>query len=257
MIPAMSSKRGRTAEDKIEAIIRAGNLPPEELDAFLRSQGLSRDQVEAWHLQALDGLRAAEPQAGVPLAGEPDPRGEITRLLDAWSDGDPQALDELMPLVFAELRQIAGRRFDDEPSSHTLQPTALVNELYVKLKAQRKVSFHDREKFFAVAAKWIRRILVDHARKRLTARRGGDVVKIRLIDQMGLPEEKAPDVLLLDDALKDLAAVHPRQSRILELRIFGGFTVDEIAESEEIARSTVKRDWNVATLWLRKELKTR
>lgn len=255
-------------------ILEAGRLPAGELDAFLRARGLTRDQFEAWRHQALAGLAATPPTPRGPTIRDqptedpmpvepatqsepPQGAGEVTLLLNAWSDGDSGALDGLMPLVFDELRKIARRHFGDEPSSHTLQPTALVSELYLRLQAQRRVDFHDRAKFFAVAARWIRRILVDHARKRLTDKRGGDVIKIPLMEHMSLPIEKAPDVCLLDDALKDLATIHPRQSRILELRIFGGFTIEEIADLEGLARSTVKRDWDVARLWLRKELKSK
>lgn len=267
-----------SAEEKFEVILVAGSLPARELDPFLRSRRLTRDQLEAWRQQALAGLAAAPPTSRASAVGDqpanasppdgpapyepasqgesPQSAGEVTRLLNAWSNGDAGALEDLMPLVFDELRQIARRHFGAEPSSHTLQPTVLVSELYLKLQAQRRVDFHDRAKFFAVAARLIRRILVDHARKRLTDKRGGDVIKIPLMEQMSLPIEKAPDVCVLDDALKDLATIHPRQSRILELRIFGGFTIEEIADLEGLARSTVKRDWDVARLWLRKELKS-
>ncbi len=183
-----------------------------------------------------------------------DDSSEISQLLDAWSQGDSEALDQLMPLVNDELRRIASRFFRDEPSSHTLQPTAVVNEAYLKLKGQRKVQWHSRAEFFGVAAKLIRRILVDHARHRQAGKRGGDVLKVPLDEAKALPEDQDPDLIALDDALEDLARLDPRQSRIVELRIFGGLEFKEIAKVEKISRVTVWREWTSVLLWLRREL---
>ncbi len=179
---------------------------------------------------------------------------EVTALLDAWSGGDPKALAELMPLVYDELHRIASRQFRREGEGHTLQPTAVVNEVYLRLKGQRKVRWHGRAEFFAVAAKLIRRVLVDHARRRGRLKRGGDVPKVPLDEEFGLPDSKAPGVLALDDALEALDRLAPRQSRIVELKIFGGLTLEEIAGALSVSRSTVRREWNAALLWLRREL---
>lgn len=184
----------------------------------------------------------------------PDTSSEVSQLLDAWSQGDPKALDQLMPLVYDELRRIARRFFKDEPSSHTLQPTAVVNQAYLKLKGQRKVQWHSRAEFFAVAATLIRRVLVDHARHRQAEKRGGRILKVPLDEAFDLPEEQDPNLIELDDALKDLARLDPRQARIVELRIFGGLTREETAKIEKVGLSTVNRDWDSAVLLLRREL---
>ncbi len=182
------------------------------------------------------------------------PAGEITRLLNAWGDGDSDARDRLIPLVFDDLRQIARRQFEREKPGHTLQPTAIVNELYLKLLHQRQVNWESRRDFFAVSAELIRRILVDHARKRQAKKRGGDGPKIALDEALGVSGEPDPALIALDDALESLAELDPRGSRVVELRIFAGLTLEEIAEILQVARSTVIRDWNHATLWLRREL---
>lgn len=179
---------------------------------------------------------------------------EITDLLQAWREGDEQAREDLIPLVFDDLRRIARRQFDLEKPGHTLQPTALVNELYMKLIDQRRVSWDNRREFFAVAAKMIRRILVDHARKRRAAKRGSGGPKISLDEAIGVSLGEHPNVLALDDALKGLAKVDSRGSRVVELRIFGGLTLEEIAEVMEIGRSTVVRDWNFSKRWLKREM---
>lgn len=182
---------------------------------------------------------------------------EVSRLLDAWSAGETQALDQLMPLVFDELHKIARRHLRKESANHTLQPTALVNEVYLKLKEQRKVQWTSQTEFFAVAARKARYILVDYARAKKSKKRGGEVLKVPLENEIGLEEKNNPGLIVLDDALKDLARLHPRQSRILELRIFGGFTLDELIALEGLSRSTITRDWAVAVRWLRRELTTR
>ncbi len=183
-----------------------------------------------------------------------DTSSEVSQLLDAWSDGDSEALDQLMPLVSDELRRIARRYFYDEPSGHTLQPTAVVNEAFIRLKAQRKVRWHGRAQFFGAAAQLIRRILVDYARHRRAEKRGGKVLIVPLDEALSLPEELDPDLIALDDALEDLAQLDPRQARIVELRFFGGLDFQEIAELEKISRSTVWREWKTALPFLRREL---
>ena len=179
---------------------------------------------------------------------------DVTELLDAWSTGDPGALDELMPLVYEELHGIAGRQFRGEASSHTLQPTAVVNEVFLRLKGQRKVQWHSRIEFFAVASRLVRRVLVDHARRRKRGKRGAGVAPLPLDAAISLDDERAPSLVALDDALESLARLAPRQSRIVELRIFGGLTLEEAASALDVGRSTVQRDWNAALLWLRREL---
>lgn len=183
------------------------------------------------------------------------PRSEVTRLLHAWSEGDTDARDRLIPLVFDELRRIARRQLDRERPNHTLEPTALVNELYLRLVDQRNVHWESRRDFFAVSAALIRRVLVDYARRRNAAKRGaGGGPKISLDEAIGLPVTDDPTLLALDDALKDLEAIDPRGSRIVELHVFTGLGHDEIAEVLGISRSTVIRDWSHAKLWLRREL---
>lgn len=179
------------------------------------------------------------------------PSSEITALLNEWSHGDREALERLMPLVFDELRQLARSYFRHEPEGHTLQPTALVNEVYMRLVEQRKVEWDNRSQFFAFAALLMRRILVDHAKARRTSKRGGDVRKLPLMDAMAIGEE-APDLdlLALDTALTDLAALDPRQARVVELRFFAGLTHEEIADMLAVSVTTVKRDWRVSRLWL-------
>ncbi len=179
---------------------------------------------------------------------------EVTDLLDAWSDGDSAALNDLLPLVYDELHTIASRQFHRESDGHTLQPTAIVHEAYLRFRGQRKVEWHSRTEFFAVAATQIRRVLVDHARRRLRQKRGGGAPRVPFDEALGLAEARAPDFIALDDALEALAKLAPRQSSIVELRIFAGLTLEEVAETLGIGRATVHRDWNAALLWLRREL---
>ncbi len=184
-----------------------------------------------------------------------DPSSEVTKLLDAWNDGDPKALDQLMPLITDELRRIAHRQFNREPSSHTLQPTAVVNEAYIKLKGQRKVRWRSRAEFFGVASETIRHILVDYARRRQAEKRGGKVLIVPFDEALALPEDQDLDLIALDQALEKLAKLDPRRSRVVELRYFGGLKDKEIAEVENIARTTIHRDLKAALPWLRRELR--
>ncbi|HEX9736375.1 MAG TPA: sigma-70 family RNA polymerase sigma factor [Thermoanaerobaculia bacterium] len=184
----------------------------------------------------------------------PVSQSEITRLLKAWSDGETDARDQLIPLVVDELRRIARYQLDRENPGHTLQPTAIVNELYLKLVDQKSVQWNNRRDFFAIAAKLIRRILVDHARKRRAAKRGSGEVKVAFDEALGLPEGRDPSLIALDDGMDCLARIDPRGSRVVELHVFAGLKFEEIAEVLAISRSTVIRDWNHARLWLRREL---
>ena len=182
-------------------------------------------------------------------------RTEVTELLQAWNDGDAHARDQLFPLIFDDLKAIARCHYSHEDSSHTLQPTAIVNELYLKLVRQRQVSWADRRGFFAVASELMRRILVDHARKRLAARRGGDVPRLVFNDALGLHAVQDEVLVTLDEGLEELAQEDPRGQRVVELHVFGGLTFDEIALSLKVTRRTVMRDWKHARLWLRRFLK--
>jgi RNA polymerase sigma factor (TIGR02999 family) len=176
---------------------------------------------------------------------------DVTRLLIAWQEGNRQALDELIPLVYKELRSIAARSRRRERAGHTLQTTALVHEAYLRLVDQRQVRWQDRAHFFAIAAHWMRRILVDRARRHRAAKRGAGSDVLPLSENIvGAPSVARIDVLALDEALTRLAAFDPRQSRIVELLCFGGLTVDEAAEVLQISERTVHREWKVAKAWL-------
>ena len=178
--------------------------------------------------------------------------GEVTRLLIKWSSGDSAALDELTPIVYAELHRLAKRYMAREREDHTLQTSALINEAYLRLVDQESVEWKDRSHFFAVCAQIMRHILVDHARKHQSDKRGAGAQKLQLDDGSLNIEQKAREVIALDEALNDLASIDPRQSRVVELRFFGGLTVDETAEVLEISPITVKRDWRTAKAWLLK-----
>lgn len=182
------------------------------------------------------------------------PKGEITRLLAAWSDGDADAFDRLIPVVFDELRAIAARYFEREDSRHTLQPTALVSELYLRLAGCEKVHFKNRAHFFGTSATLMRRILVDYARTRDRQKRGSGDRPVSLAVVPEVAWELDLDLLLLDDALQALARLDPRQARIVELRFFAGLKNHEIAEVLGVSRTTVKREWETARRWLYRTL---
>jgi RNA polymerase sigma factor (TIGR02999 family) len=179
---------------------------------------------------------------------------DVTRLLVDWSHGEKGALDALTPLVYNELRRLAKIYLRRERPDHTLEGTALVHEAYLRLIDQRQVEWRSRSHFFALAAELIRRILVDHARARVAAKRGGPNYKLSLDDAMASAEEKDLDLVALDDALKALAQADPQQSRIVELRYFGGLTIEETAEIVGISPATVKRDWVMAKAFLKREM---
>ncbi|MEM7350931.1 MAG: sigma-70 family RNA polymerase sigma factor [Acidobacteriota bacterium] len=185
----------------------------------------------------------------------PQTSSEVTQLLDLWTEGDKNALPKLMPLIVEDLRGIARKHLAREAPGHTLQPTALVNEVYLRLIGRRTVSWQNRAQFFAFVAGMMRRVLVDHARRRMTAKRGSDIVRVSIDETIQLPMgDKDPDLLALDEALKSLAAVDPRQSRIVEMRYFTGLGVKEVAEVEGISPTTVKREWRTAKLWLYRQI---
>jgi RNA polymerase sigma factor (TIGR02999 family) len=183
-----------------------------------------------------------------------DIKSEVTQLLLAWSEGDAAALSRLMPLVFEELRRMARRYLDGEDPRHTLQPTALVNELYLRLVDRRKVHWQNQAHFFGFAAQMMRRILVDHARGRQTDKRNKGNRPLSIEALIDLPERRDLEVLLVDEALTALARVDERQARIVEMRFFAGLSNEKIGEILKIHASTVKREWATARLWLLREL---
>ena len=174
---------------------------------------------------------------------------DITQLLHAWSAGDLESLDRVLPLVYDELRRLAAAKMWRERGDHTLQPTALVHEAFLRLAELHRIRWRDRGHFFGAAAQIMRRVLVDHARRHRAAKRGAGK-ELQLGEEFVLSDEQAHEITVLDDALGDLERLDPRQSRVVELRYFGGFSVSETAEALAISAATVKRDWAVARAWL-------
>jgi RNA polymerase sigma-70 factor (ECF subfamily) len=185
------------------------------------------------------------------------PHSDATELLHAWSQGDQSAFARLVPLVYDELRTLAERYMRQERADHTLQTTALVNEAYLRLIDVNRVQWQSRAHFLAVAAQTMRRILVDFARRRDRQKRGGDVMLVTLDDARNAGHEKGADLVALDDALTALAAFDARMSDVVELRFFGGLTVDETADVLRVSPETVMRDWKTAKAWLLRELHDR
>jgi RNA polymerase sigma factor (TIGR02999 family) len=182
------------------------------------------------------------------------PAGNVTLLLSAWADGDEGALRELMPLVYHELRRIAQHHMSGQPPGHTLQPTALIHEAFVKLIGGGEKNFRNRTHFFAVASMAMRQVLVNHANARLARKRGGGAVNVSIDDEEAAVQREATNVLALDDALKTLHVMDPRKSRVVELRYFGGLSIEETSEALGISTVTVTRDWQAARAWLAREL---
>ena len=178
----------------------------------------------------------------------------VTRLLTAWGRGDLQARDELLPLVYAELRRRAGAYFRRERPDHTLQPTALVNEAYLRLVAQHRVPSRSRDQFFSLAATMMRRVLVDHAREHKAAKRPPSDVRVTLDEGLAVTRSRDVELLLLDDALTELSALDERQGQIVELRYFGGLSEHEVAGVLTISRATVTREWQTARMWLARRM---
>jgi RNA polymerase sigma factor (TIGR02999 family) len=175
-------------------------------------------------------------------------------MLLAWSDGDPAALEKLTPLVYDELHRLARQYMQNEPAGHTLQSSALVNEAYLRLIDWKSVRWQNRAHFFGVAAKLMRRVLVDLARARRAARRGGNALQVSLDEAAEIPEMRSEEFIALDEVLDTLAELDPRKCQIVELRFFGGLDVKETAEVLKISKRTVMREWSLARAWLYREL---
>jgi RNA polymerase sigma-70 factor, ECF subfamily len=194
-----------------------------------------------------------QPSKAVPTA----PTGLVTHLLRAWSDGDQQALEQLLPLVNAELRRLARAYMCRERRDHTLQPTALINEAFIRLAGAQNIRWQGRAHFFGISAKLMRRVLVDHARARAFQKRGAQAERVPL-DGVSIPAPEPPvDLVALNLALEALEKKDERMCRIVELRFFGGLTVEETAEVLQVSPDTVKRDWRMAKLWLLRQLEVR
>ncbi|PWT90115.1 MAG: RNA polymerase subunit sigma-70 [Acidobacteria bacterium] len=181
---------------------------------------------------------------------------DISQLLVAWGNGDKGALNKLTPLVYEEMHRLAGRYMRRESPGHTLQTSALVNEAYLKLVDQTRVQWQNRAQFFGVAAQLMRRILVDHARAKASQKRGIRAVGLSLDNTAVVTNQRAAELMELDDALATLAQIDPVKSRIVEMKFFGGLTTEEIAEVEKISTRTVEREWRKAKAWLYREIKT-
>jgi RNA polymerase sigma factor (TIGR02999 family) len=184
-----------------------------------------------------------------------DAREDVTQVLEELAKGDRRAADKLLPLVYDEFRALARHYLAQERMNHTLQPTALVHEAYMKLVDQTRVDWQGKSHFFAVAAQAMRRILVDHARSRQREKRGGGRARVVLDEAVALSPQKDEDVLALDEALEKLARLDARQAKVVELRFFGGLSVEEVAEALGVSKRTVEGDWTFARAWLSRELR--
>jgi RNA polymerase sigma-70 factor (ECF subfamily) len=196
----------------------------------------------------------ARPMRSELLAKVSGSENSLTALLQAWGNGDLEARDRLLPIVYEELRREAARHLRHERAGHTLQPTALVHEVYLRLAGPRRIPWRSRAEFFAAAAQAMRRILVDHARRRASVKRAGDWTRVTLEDNVAVDGTRELDLLALDDALDRLSELDPRHGRIVELRFFGGLSVAETASVLNVSPATVKRDWSLARAWLHRHL---
>jgi RNA polymerase sigma factor (TIGR02999 family) len=199
-------------------------------------------------------MQSEEYSTSGPARSEP---GAVSGLLRAWSEGDRGAQEKLMPLVYDELRRRASAYLRHERTDHTLQPTALVHEAYLKLIGQERVVWQNRAHFYGIAAQMMRRILVDHARGHDRDKRFGNAVRVVLDDRIGTADPPDCELLLLDQALEELAAIDPKQAQIVELRYFGGLTESEVATVLTVSRSTVTREWLIAKGWLYRRITSR
>ncbi len=184
---------------------------------------------------------------------ETNPPGDVAELLAQWAAQDPTARERLVPIVYEELHRLAGHYMRGERPDHTLQTTALVNEVYLRLAGLKGLEWRDRAHFFAMAGRLMRRVLVDHARRRGRSKRGGGI-SVTTLDEYALTAQPNVDLVALDEALEQLAAVDPQQCQVVELRFFAGLSIEETAEALGISPATVKRDWTTARLWLHHEL---
>jgi len=187
-------------------------------------------------------------------ANEPNPRGEVTELLLAWSGGNQSALDRLVPLMYPELRRLAHRCMRGERKEHTLQTSALINEAYLRLVDSARVKWQDRAHFLSVSAQLMRRILVDFARSRQSRKRGDGARPVSLDTALNLHHMRSRELVKLDDALNELAEIYPRRAKVIEMRFFGGLSVEETSEALGVSPDTVMRDWRIARAWLHRAL---
>jgi RNA polymerase sigma factor (TIGR02999 family) len=179
----------------------------------------------------------------------------VTQLLVAWGKGDPHAFDALMPEVRKELHRLAAHYMAEEPAGHDLQPTALINEAYLRLVDWKNIQWADRAHFFGMAANMMRRVLVDYARSRDRLKRGGEAIQVSFTEAANVPVPQSADVLALDKALRELEKIDSRKSQIVEMRFFGGLSQEETSEALHVSVATVRRDWSLARAWLARELK--
>jgi RNA polymerase sigma-70 factor (ECF subfamily) len=185
---------------------------------------------------------------------DPNPQGDVTKLLADWSSGDQGALNKVMPLVYSELHRIARRAWSQQPHNNTIQPTELINEAYLKLANVENATFQDRCHFFAVACKAMRQILVNHAKSRLSDKRGRGVAHVSIDDVQPAVHEEASEIVALHEALEALQALDPRKSMVVEMRYFGGLSIEETAAAMGVSIGTVNRDWRLARSWLIREM---
>jgi RNA polymerase sigma factor (TIGR02999 family) len=206
--------------------------------------------------QRESGVELAERRGkrGSPVVPSSLASARVTELLQAWNEGDQAALPQLVPFVYSELRRLARGYMHRERADHTLQATALVNEVYLRLVDVTRMRWQNRTHFFAVCARLMRRILVDHARSRRYLKRGGGARRTSLDEALVVTSEPNPDLIALDEALDDLGTIDSRKSRVVELRFFGGLTVEETAAVLEVSPDTVMRDWKLAKVWLLREI---
>src|SRR5579864_9450980 len=209
------------------------------------------NEIERWRGERC--IIRPQNECSIKHAGAMSDTHEVTLLLAEWAKGNRRALDDLTPLVYRELRQLAGRYLRKERQEHTLQPTALVHEAYLRLVDQSNPAWQSRSHFFGVAARLMRQILVDHARRKHAGKRAG--IKVPLDEAVSFREERSRDLVALDSSLTELEKIDPRKCKAVELRYFGGLSMEEIAQTLEVSEITVRRDLRMAEAWLRQEMK--
>lgn len=202
----------------------------------------------------VSALKSAANRGGFQGGMGEEPQHDVTKILRDWNEGDPNAPERLMPLVYDEMRRLARTFLSRERDSHTLQPTALVNEAYLRLVDQTRVNWQNRAHFYGIASRMMRRVLIDHARAHATEKRGGGTIRLSIDDVQVSLEERATSFVALDDAMKRLEQMDERKCKVVEMRFFGGLSDEEIAEVLGVTTRTVLRDWKTARLWLYREL---